>query len=60
MLNAYRAGDWRLAREILAVCRDGAPERLKYFFALYEERIAAQEADPPPADWDGVYVALTK
>ena len=60
MLTAYRSGDWRLARQILAECRGRAPEQLNYFFALYEQRIAAQEEVPTPADWDGVYVALTK
>lgn len=60
MLTAYRSGDWHSAKQILAECRENAPEQLKYFFALYEERIAAQKDDPPPADWDGVYLALTK
>ena len=28
--------------------------------ALYTERLAAYAKTPPPADWDGVYVATTK
>ena len=27
---------------------------------LYESRIRQYEADPPPADWDGVFIATTK
>ena len=29
-------------------------------WTLYEARIAAFEADPPPDDWDGVWIADTK
>ena len=30
------------------------------FYDMYSERIAAYRADPPAADWDGVYEAETK
>ncbi|CAA7623870.1 hypothetical protein MCP1_400001 [Candidatus Terasakiella magnetica] len=60
MLEAYRRRNWPEARESLARCRNDAPDLLKTFFDLYEERINDNEADPPPDDWDGVYVALTK
>jgi adenylate cyclase len=59
MLAAYRARDWSAARMALGECRGGDP-RLAALYALYEERIAEYEADPPGADWDGVYVAKTK
>jgi adenylate cyclase len=29
-------------------------------YGLYDERIKRYEADPPPADWDGVFVATSK
>jgi adenylate cyclase len=60
LIAAYRRMDWRAARGHLEACRAQAPELMQPFYALYAERIAGFEADPPPADWDGVYVALTK
>ena len=29
-------------------------------YDMYVERIATYRADPPPADWDGVYEAESK
>ena len=29
-------------------------------YDMYAERIEAYRADPPPADWDGVYAAESK
>ena len=60
MLAAYRARNWAEARARLGACRAQGPDSLQAFYDLYEERIAAFEAEPPPADWDGVFVALTK
>ncbi|HXM69760.1 MAG TPA: adenylate/guanylate cyclase domain-containing protein, partial [Thermoanaerobaculia bacterium] len=60
MLAAYRARRWAEALELIEACRAQAPETLQTFYALYEARIANFRADPPPADWDGVFVALTK
>jgi adenylate cyclase len=34
--------------------------RLDVLCDLYESRIRQYEADPPPADWDGVFIATTK
>ncbi|WP_374378131.1 CHASE2 domain-containing protein [Dongia sp.] len=60
MLAAYRAQDWTTARQSLAAAREAAPESLGKFYDMYENRIAEYGANPPPADWDGVYVAMTK
>ena len=60
MLAAYRERRWAEALELIAACSTQAPETLQAFYALYEARIANFRADPPPADWDGVFVALTK
>ncbi|HML14721.1 MAG TPA: adenylate/guanylate cyclase domain-containing protein [Xanthobacteraceae bacterium] len=60
MLAAYRGRRWAEALERLEACRAQAPETLQAFYTLYEERIAGFRADPPPADWDGAFVALTK
>ena len=60
LIAAYRKKDWVTARRQLDACRAEAPEMLQGFYALYEERISDFEKAPPPGDWDGVYVALTK
>jgi adenylate cyclase len=60
MLAAYRCQDWAGAEAARQSCLEIAPERLRGFYALYETRIAEFRADPPGADWDGVYVAKSK
>jgi adenylate cyclase len=60
MLAAYRAQDWDGAEAARRDCLEIGPERLRGFYALYEARIAEFRADPPGADWDGVYVAKSK
>ncbi|MGU3538571.1 CHASE2 domain-containing protein [Methylobacterium sp. A54F] len=61
MLVAYRARDFAAARGYLDAAAEGyARFGLEGLAALYAARIAGYEADAPPADWDGVYVALTK
>ncbi|OIQ88037.1 adenylate cyclase 1 [mine drainage metagenome] len=61
MLAAYRRQDWAEARagmaEVLAAW-PGFP--LEKLYALYESRIAEYQAQPPGADWDGVYTATSK
>jgi adenylate cyclase len=59
MLDRYRRQDWPGARAALADCR-GRDERLEELYELYAERIAYFADNPPAADWDGVFVALTK
>jgi adenylate cyclase len=60
MFDAYRRQDWAGAETARAECLEVGPERLRGFYALYEARIAEFRADPPGADWDGVYVAKSK
>jgi adenylate cyclase len=60
MLAHYRAKDWDQADAALAECRMLAPAFLHGLYDLYARRIAAYRADPPPANWDGVYEAKTK
>jgi adenylate cyclase len=57
MLAAYRARDWAGARGRLAAVAEGGQPALAQ---LYAGRIAAFEAAPPPAEWDGVYEATAK
>jgi len=60
MIAAYRAQKWSAALEHLDSCRTQAPEIIQGVYELYEERIRELRADPPGADWDGVFAALTK
>ncbi|MFO1061239.1 MAG: adenylate/guanylate cyclase domain-containing protein, partial [Dongiaceae bacterium] len=59
MISAYRRQDWSAAAAALAACRRLAPA-LASLYQEYERRIADYRDNPPPPDWDGVYVALTK
>ena len=59
MLDRYRAQDWAEARVALDRCR-GRDPRLEALYDLYDERLAYFADNPPAADWDGVFVALTK
>ncbi len=59
-LVAYRAGQWDAAERALAPLREAGGAELAGLCAAYAERIAEFRMDPPPAGWDGVYVAETK
>ncbi len=61
MLDAYRAQDWALA-DRLAVEGQGAAVScgLRKFYLLMRERAAWFTANPPGADWDGVFSATEK
>jgi adenylate cyclase len=60
MLAAYRRQNWEVAVEALEECGQLAPESLWGLYETYATRIVEFRADPPPADWDGVYVAKSK
>jgi adenylate cyclase len=60
MLATYRRQNWEAAEIARLGCLEVAPERLRPFYSVYEARIAEFRADPPGADWDGVYVAKSK
>ena len=60
LLDAYRHRDWDAALglledPVLAAERDLAP-----LYGLLRERIAEMQLEPPPPDWDGVFVAHEK
>jgi adenylate cyclase len=57
VVAAYLAQDWDEATRLLGELRAVADCKL---YALYAERIAHFRAEPPPADWDGVYTYTTK
>ncbi|MEM7524137.1 MAG: adenylate/guanylate cyclase domain-containing protein [Pseudomonadota bacterium] len=61
-IEAYRSQDWDRAED--AYSRAGAAQ-MKAFDPsglrdVFHERIAEYRKAPPPADWDGVYVATSK
>ena len=61
VLASYRRRDWDGAMRALKTCRTlDSGLGLYEFFQLYEDRILAFQADPPPPDWDCVYEAKTK
>lgn len=59
MLAAYRARRWDEA-EALARAQRGAEDTPAGFYDLMLERIREYREHPPPADWNGVYVATSK
>jgi adenylate cyclase len=58
-LTRYRAADWAGSAAMLERVRASAPS-LAPLCELYEDRIRAYRLRPPPADWDGVFVAESK
>ena len=61
MLTRFRKQDWDGAIGLIGRCRKAANGiDIAGLYDMYEERIAAYRADPPGADWDGVYEAETK
>ncbi len=60
-LARFRKQDWDEALALIGRCRkltDGF--EVAGLYDMYEERIATYRADPPGADWDGVYEAESK
>jgi adenylate cyclase len=57
VLVAFRAREFATARSRLAPLRAARDQRL---YQIYESRIVAYLADPPPPEWDGVYTFTTK
>jgi adenylate cyclase len=59
MLDAYRGQRWDEAETLIAVCRALEPS-LDGYYDLFAGRIADYCANPPGADWDGVFTAESK
>ena len=61
MLAAYRKQQWDDALALIERCRKAANGiDVAGLYDMYVERIGSYRADPPPADWDGVYEAELK
>jgi adenylate cyclase len=59
MLSLYRGQIWAEAKAFIADLRRTMPG-LSGLYALYSERIAAHEKEPPGANWDGAFRATSK
>ncbi|MBM3567880.1 MAG: adenylate/guanylate cyclase domain-containing protein [Alphaproteobacteria bacterium] len=61
ILAAYRAQQWDACEALMAENRPALEKfEIGGLYDLYAERIAEFRANPPPANWDGVYVATSK
>jgi adenylate cyclase len=61
MITRYRATDWDGAERALDASRAPAQALgVGGLLDLYADRIATHRTDPPPPDWAGIYVALSK
>lgn len=61
MLEAYRSQKFNDALRLIGEAEELDQQgKLQKCYDLYRSRIKAFQKDPPPADWDGVFVATTK
>jgi adenylate cyclase len=60
MHAAYRWQHWDEAEALARECKAKQRWKLDEFYDMYLDRFAEYRANPPPADWDGVYVATSK
>lgn len=60
MLVAFRAQNFDEADRLAQSCKGRLNGVMDEFYDIYRERIAEFRLNPPPQDWDGVYVATTK
>ena len=63
MLQTYRTKNWDDSEQQIADLRVTAKSAgidLDVLYDLYEERIEEYRKNPPPTEWDGVFVATSK
>jgi adenylate cyclase len=60
MLAAYRRQDWDAAEAAMDTLTGALDGMMDGFYAIYRARLEEYRETPPPADWDGVYVATSK
>jgi adenylate cyclase len=60
LLDAYRTQDWAAATRLIEGAIAESARELAAVYELYRHRIEEFMESPPPANWDGVYVAKEK
>ncbi|MAO90246.1 MAG: adenylate/guanylate cyclase domain-containing protein [Rhodospirillaceae bacterium] len=60
LLSAFRAQEWDQAESLLKALTGKLSGQMDGFYAIYQERIDEYRQNPPPANWDGVYIATSK
>jgi len=62
MLNAYRNKKWDEVDQLVKECQNInlLQTELEPYYNLYLDRVLGHRKTPPPVDWDGITVALTK
>ena len=60
LLDAYRRRDWEAALGLLEDPVLRSEREMASLYGLFRERIAEMQVEPPPSDWDGVFVAHEK
>ena len=55
---AYRKQDWLSARQLFKELNEITPGRKLY--GIYLERVDTFMNNPPPTDWEGIFVHTTK
>jgi adenylate cyclase len=60
LLAAYRSQDWESAARLVEEGIARQARELAAVYSLYRHRIEEFRQAPPPANWDGVYVAKEK
>ncbi|MEQ8780711.1 MAG: adenylate/guanylate cyclase domain-containing protein [Roseibium album] len=60
MLESYREQDWERAKSLCAALIGLGNSDFANLAETFGERIERFAKEPPPSDWDGVYVAETK
>lgn len=58
-LSEYRQQNWQAAKAIIQELT-ASPNELELYYAHMRTRIEEYVTNPPPADWEGVYVAKNK
>ena len=58
-LSEYRQQNWQAAKAIIQELT-ASPNELELYYAHMRARIEEYVTNPPPADWEGVYVAKNK
>ena len=60
MLVSYRDADLSIAEKNCQEAEDMATSQMQDFYSLYKTRINDLKKNPPPKNWDGVFIAKIK